>query len=201
MGEEVHHAFGDRAQLRGEGRHGGGEVVEAPGANALGDRREELVGLVRHVFAHEQVREVRVPAVAVEVQELDARDLEPGLAQDMKLHGDVGDVRRLHVERGLHFNEREATGLSLEDIHGHKYAALEKARFVDDVGATGESSSGGIYTALDVILGRVDEDTAREAFSSSCAHSVTALEHRLEFVRAGVDLPKCERWFGQSTAQ
>ena len=52
----------------------------------------QRLGRVRDVLADEEVRQVRVGALAVEVHQLGARDVEPARAQHVELDRDVREV-------------------------------------------------------------------------------------------------------------
>ena len=60
-----------------------------------GDVRKQLGDVFGHVCSGEQVAQVRVTAFAVEMHDLGASDIEAGLANDVRLHRGVVEVRRL----------------------------------------------------------------------------------------------------------
>jgi hypothetical protein len=132
------------------------------------DRGEHLRHAGGHVGSDEQVREVRVPARAVQVHDLDRVHGQTRSLQDVGLHGDVGDVLVLHPRGRLDLDEAPARALAQQDVHRDEDIVGDECRLVEDARA----ASDGLARRVDapVVIG--DQGAAREPFLRQLADPV-----------------------------
>jgi len=145
-----------------------------------GDPRQERLRLRGDVLADEEVLQPRVRAVAVQVHHLGAPDVEAGGAGHVELEGDVGEEPGLHLERGLHLDERPAAREPLQDVDVGEGAPGRDARLEDGRSAAGERGPGRLGLHRDVRGIGVDEDAAGEPLPRQLADPVATIEHRLQ---------------------
>ena len=155
-------------------------LLDDPPRHLLCDR----AGRLRHVRSDEEVREVGVGAFAIEVHHLGADEMEPGPAQDVRLHGHVGDVVVLHGRGRLHLDEAEAAALALQDVHRHEYAVGAERALVDRRSARVDGLTGQGHALGVGVVGQLDRDPARHVAPRHLTHVAAPVHHGL---RLGIE--------------
>ena len=147
-------------------------------ARHVADERLDVVG---DVGAVEEVREVGEGAPCVEVHQLDPIDGEPRAAQDVGLHGGVGQVLLLDAHGRLHLGQRGAAAAAQrEDVDGDEDVVLEERRLVEHARAVVERPP----RLRDALAGTgvrsVDEHPSGDVISRCLAHARAGVERRLK---------------------
>jgi len=134
--------------------------------------------------------------LAVEVHELDARNLEAGSFDDVSLHGGIGDVLGLDLAGGFDLGDDPGVAFFGERVDGDEDLVFEEAGFEDDGGAGRDGFSclgDGVFDAAVVELDeRGVGEVLTRAFADAVAHVEDGLEGGVGFqLRSArlVDLP------------
>jgi hypothetical protein len=117
------------------------------------------------------------------VHDLCAAHGETGTAKDVELDRDIGQVLVLHVQSGFDLDKDEAVAPSLEDVDRNEDVLLEEASLVNGAEPLGECVGRRGNSALEVMVGHIDEDTAGHVLASQLTDPVpTGEECLLTFV-------------------
>ena len=93
--------------------------------------REQGFDVGGHVLGDEQIREIRVPALAVQVHHERARHGQSSRTQHPQLHRHLCELLRLHARRRLHLDQVESVVGPPQDVGPHHGAAGAERRLVD----------------------------------------------------------------------
>ena len=114
------------------------------------------------------------------MHEVDPLHLEPGRADHVELHGDVGVMRLLHLGGGLHLDEVPAPAAPLEHVDGHEDVVGDERGLEDGRGSFGDGALRLLDLLLHVPVLGIHEDAAGEPRLGQLAHPVSLVEDGLE---------------------